>query len=84
MDRAAQIGEASSESRIWQMPLFGWLGALQDFFTVYWVSLSEKTPMISEGRDFRNGKDYSQTSRQRARIRHIPSKKDVTAEFCPS
>src|SRR5438445_3410255 len=86
MDRAAQIGEASFRIADLQMPLFVLARVLcEDFFTVYWVSLSEKNAdeyqkaAISEMAKI----IHKNLTNKRARIRHIPSKKDVTAEFLP-
>jgi hypothetical protein len=84
--RAAQIGEASFRISDLQMPLFVLARVLcEDFFTMYWVSLSEKNAdeyqkaAISEMAKI----IQKNVTNKRARIRHISSKKDVSAEFLP-
>lgn len=86
MDRAAQLGEACFRTSDLQMPLFVLARVLcEDFFTMYWASLSEE-----------NSTEYSKVAlsemakmlrhnlkNKRARVRDIPSGKDVTAEFLP-
>lgn len=86
MERAVQIGEASFRISDLQLPLFVLARVLcEDFFTMYWISLSET-----------NAKEYLRSVKsemakliranignKRARIRHIPTGKDVTSEFLP-
>ena len=86
MGRAAEIGEASFRISDLQMPLFVLARVLcEDFFTMYWVSLSEKNAdeyqkaALSEMAKI----IHKNLTNKRARIRHISSKKDVTAEFLP-
>jgi hypothetical protein len=86
MGRAAEIGEASFRIADLQTPLFVLARVLcEDFFTMYWVSLSEKNAdeyqkaAISEMAKI----IQKNLTNKRARIRHISSKKDVTAEFLP-
>ncbi len=86
MGRAAQLGEACFRISDLQLPLFVLARVLcEDFFTVYWVSLSEK-----------NAAEYSKAGlsemarmlrhnlkNKRARAKEISSGKDVTSEFLP-
>jgi hypothetical protein len=86
MERAAQIGEACFRISDLQMPLFVPARVLcEDFFTMYWVSVSE-----------RNAAEYSRAvvsemakmirknlENKRARVREISSGKDVTTKFLP-
>lgn len=86
VERAVQIGEACFRISDLQMPLFVLARVLcEDFFLVYWISLSDK-----------NVAEYSRTvksemakliranlSNKRARLRHVATGKDVTAEFLP-
>lgn len=86
MERAAKLGEACFRTSDLQMPLFVLARVLcEDFFTMYWASLSEE-----------NSTEYSQVAlsemakmirhnlkNKRARLREISSGRDVTAEFLP-
>jgi hypothetical protein len=86
MGRAVQIGEASFRISDLQTPLFVLARVLcDDFFTMYWVSLSNK-----------NADEYCKTSlsemaklmrknltNKRAKVSEISTKKDVTAQFLP-
>ncbi len=86
MERAVQIGEACFRISDLQVPLFVLARVLcEDFFTVYWISLSEE-----------NAAKYSRAAlsemakmmrenleNKRARVRDTSSGEDVTAQFLP-
>jgi hypothetical protein len=83
MERAVQVGEACFRISDLQMPLFALARVLcEDFFTLYWVSLSDK-----------NASDYCKRTvsemakmlekhiaNKRIRVREISTGKDVTVD----
>jgi hypothetical protein len=86
MERAAQIGEACFRTSDLQLPLFVLARVLcEDFFTMYWASLSEenateysKVAVSEMAKMIRNN-----LKNKRARVKEISSGKDVTAKVLP-
>lgn len=86
MGRAVQIGTACFRISDLQMPLLALARVLcEDFFTMYWVSLSEKNAAAysKSARSEMAKMIRKNLSNKRAMVREISSGKDVTAEFLP-
>jgi Family of unknown function (DUF5677) len=86
MERAAQVGEACFRTSDLQMPLFVLARVLsEDFFTMYWASLSEanaaeycKVALSEVAKMIRHN-----LKNKRARVREVATGNDVTARFLP-